>query len=159
LLCFERVYGKLDSTQLQALKQFLPTEDESAGLKEYVTNAKKDKSKIDESMNALCACEKYMLAMMDVADAAEKFDSMLFQIQFKSRIEEINESINVVIEACNDVKKSNRLRKMLAVILTIGNQINTGGDGNMAEGFTLDALLKLNEVRCTIGVINDCSHS
>jgi hypothetical protein len=36
----------------------------------------------------------------------------------------------------------------LAIILTIGNQINTGGDGNMAEGFTLDALLKLNEVSC-----------
>ena len=97
-------------------------------------------------MNDLCPCEKYMVAMMGVPNAASKFKCMLFQIQFKSRIEEINESIETLLTACNDVKSSERLQKLMAIILTIGNQINTGGDGNMAAGFTLDALLKLNEV-------------
>jgi len=35
----------------------------------------------------------------------------------------------------------------MAIILTVGNQINTGGEGNsQAAGFSLDALLKLEEV-------------
>lgn len=141
-----RVYGKFDSTQLKALHEFLPTDDEAAGLRSYVANATKNKAKREEMMNDLCPCEKYMVAMMGVPNAASKFKCMLFQIQFKSRIEEINESIETLLTACNDVKSSERLQKLMAIILTIGNQINTGGDGNMAAGFTLDALLKLNEV-------------
>lgn len=129
-----------------ALKQFLPSDDEAAGLRAYVSKANKDEAKTKEMMKALCPCEKYMLAMMEVSKAGEKFDSMLFQIQFKSKVEEINESISALTQACDDVKNSSRFRKLLAIILTIGNQINTGGDGNVAEGFTLDALLKLNEV-------------
>jgi hypothetical protein len=80
-----------------------------------------------------------MVAMMGVPNAADKFNCMLFQIQFRSRITEINESISTLLKACDDVKNSTRLRKLMAVILTIGNQINTGGDGNMAVGFSLDA--------------------
>ena len=101
----------------------------------------------EEAMADLCPCEKYMVAMMNVPDAAAKFDCMLFETQFKTRIDEINESIATLDKACNDVKESIRLRKLMAMILTLVNQINTGGSGNLAAGFTLDALLKLNEVR------------
>jgi hypothetical protein len=140
------VYGKFDSTQLKALNEFLPTEDEEAGLKQYVQNASKNEATREESMNALCPTEKYMVAMMEVPGASDHFSCMMFQILFKSRVGEIKESIETLLKACGDVKNSVRLQKLMAVILTIGNQINTGGDGNMAEGFTLDALLKLNEV-------------
>lgn len=45
------------------------------------------------------------------------------------------------------MKDSDKLQGLLAMILTLVNEINTGGDGNEAAGFTLDALLKLREVR------------
>ena len=116
----------------------------------YMSKASKNEATKEEAMKALCPCEKYMVAMMKVPNAAKKFKCMLYQIQFKSRIEETVESIETLMKACDDVKNSIRLRKLMAVILTIGNQINTGGSGNMAEGFTLDALLKLNEVSLDI---------
>ena len=152
VLVFDRVYGKFDSTQLKALNEFLPTEEEEAGLKQYVSNASKNETTRQEAMNALCPCEKYMVALMEVPSASANFNCMIFQIQFSSRIDEIKESIDTLMNACIDVMSSSRLRKLMAVILTIGNQINTGGDGNMAEGFTLDALLKLNEV-CFISCV------
>lgn len=124
----------------------MPTEEEDAGLKLYIKNASKNEATREEAMNALCACEKYMVAMMKVPKAADHFNCMIFQIQFKSRIEEIKDAIETLLKACSDVKDSVNLQKLMAVILTIGNQINTGGSGNMAEGFTLDDLLKLNEV-------------
>ena len=50
-------------------------------------------------------------------------------------------------DASEEVRSSERLRKLMAIILTVGNQINTGGEGNsQAAGFSLDALLKLEEV-------------
>ncbi len=131
---------------MKALNEFLPTEEEENGLKMYVSNASKNEATKDEAMKALCACEKYMVAMMDVSDASSKFNCMMFQIQFKSRIDDSEDSISTLMNACDDVKNSIRLRKLMAMILTIVNQINTGGSGNLAAGFTLDALLKLNEV-------------
>ncbi len=112
----------------------------------YLKNASKSESAKEEAMSALCACEKYMVAMMEVQNASSKFSCMLFQIDFKSRIEETDEAISMLLKACEDVKNSIRLRKLMAMILTIVNQINTGGTGNLAAGFSLDALLKLNEV-------------
>lgn len=143
LSVYHRVCGKFDATQLKALKEFLPTEEEAAGLKTYVKNADGN----DSAMADLCPCEKYMVAMMNVSDAAAKFDCMLFETQFQSRMDEINDSIEILNKACTDVRKSIRLRKLIAMILTLVNQINTGGSGNLAAGFTLDALLKLDEVR------------
>lgn len=140
-----RIYGKFDGTQLKALSEFLPTDDERKGLKAYLLNASKNDSSEQNAIEALCPCEKYMVAMMDVSDAHEKFKCMIFQLQFKSRINEIRDLVQVLSKACFDVKHSPRLRKLVAIILTIVNQINTGGVGNADAGFTLDALLKLNE--------------
>lgn len=91
-------------------------------------------------------CEKYMYSMITVTDASAKFDCMIFRAQFQSRYEELLSSVEIVEKACDEVRTSERLQTVMAMILTLVNQINTGGDGNEAVGFTLDALLKLNEV-------------
>lgn len=96
----------------------------------------------------LSECEKYMWTMRRVEDASSKFDCMLFKAQFRTRVDELVASISVIEKACDEVKTSESLRKVLAIILTLVNAINTGGEGKgVAHGFNLDALLKLNEVR------------
>jgi len=94
----------------------------------------------------LSECEKYMLTMINVSDASKKFDCMLFKVQFRPRFEEIVNAVKVVEKACEEVRSSEKLRQVMAMILTLVNEINTGGDGTAAFGFSLDALLKLNEV-------------
>ena len=83
---------------------------------------------------------------MRVKLADEKFECMLFKYQFDNKLNELMNSVTTLISACEEVQKSVRLRKLMAMILMLGNQINTGGSGSMAHGFTLDALLKLDEV-------------
>lgn len=136
----------MDTTQLKALQEFLPTDDEARGLSNYLTQHSSSEEAKKAAMNDLCACEKYMVAMMDVEDASAKFDCMIFRSQFESRRQEIVEEIDAVIKACDELRRSERLRKLMNLILTLGNLINSGGEGNLARGFTLDALLKLNEV-------------
>ena len=90
--------------------------------------------------------EKYMVTMIEVEDAGAKLDAMLFRSTFKNRFEETIGGIHTLNTACDELRSSEKLRKLMAMILTVVNQINTGGEGAMAMGFTLDALLKLNEV-------------
>jgi hypothetical protein len=143
-----RDHTGLDYTQLTALKEFLPTADERKGLEAYVAqHAISDDSKQSAYTN-LSESEKYMLTMMTVSDAPAKFDCMIFRVQFRQRLSESLDAVKVVKEACLEVKSSERLRKIMAMILTLVNEINTGGDGREEVGFSLDALLKLNEVSC-----------
>lgn len=97
----------------------------------------------------LSECEKYMWTMKRVGNAGNKIDCMLFKAQFRTRVEELVASMRVIEKACDEVKTSESLHKVLATILTLVNTINTGGEGQgkgVAQGFNLDALLKLNEV-------------
>jgi Formin Homology 2 Domain len=100
----------------------------------------------DKAFADFSEAEKYMYTMFDVVDAEAKFDCMLFRAQFRSRFDELMDSIKIVEQACDEIRYSDKLRNILAMILTVVNQINTGGEGDEASGFTLDALLKLNEV-------------
>lgn len=138
--------GNLDDTQLKALLEFLPSQEERASIHQYVKNASATDETKQAAINDFCACEKYMYAMMNVEDADKKFQCMLFKYQFDHKLGELMESVTTLINACEEVQKSVRLRKLMAMILMLGNQINTGGTGRMAHGFTLDALLKLDEV-------------
>jgi formin 2 len=90
--------------------------------------------------------EKYMVTLMEVPDAAAKLDAMLFRSVFTNRFEDLSNAVRTLNSACDELRSSEKLRKLMAMILTVVNQINTGGEGSMAMGFTLDALLKLNEV-------------
>ena len=134
---------------MRALKEFLPTVDERQGLKMYMKKGENDPEARAQLYKDLSECEKYMYTMIDVSKAAEKFDCMLFRSQFKLRFEELLEAIKTVDAACDETRNSERLRQILAMILTVVNQINTGGESSGAAGFGLDALLKLNEVRVT----------
>jgi hypothetical protein len=140
-----RDHGAFDATQLKALKDFLPTNEERQGLQRYMELAKSEEAK-NAAYSGLSECEKYMFTMIDVPNAQKKFDCMLFREQFHSRFNELVTSIRTLELACDEVKGSKSLREILGIILIVVNRINTGGIGNEAAGFSLEALLKLNEV-------------
>lgn len=139
--------GDFDSTQLKALKDFLPTDEDRTNLKAYLKQGEASEAAMAKAMADLSECEKYMVAMMQVKNPEAKFDAMFFKFNFKGRLEELEQGIITVKKACDEVISSERLRKMMAMILTLVNHINTGGDGTLAAGFSLDALLKLNEAK------------
>lgn len=158
LFHLQRDYGKLDDTQLKALREFLPTKEEKNAIEGYVKGASSSMKTKEAAISDFCSCEKYMLAMMKVDMADEKFDAMIFKFQFDSKLNELMDGVTILINACEEVQKSVRLRKLMAMILMLGNQINTGGSGTMAQGFTLDALLKLDEVSSYFWLLEEQSY-
>lgn len=154
-----RYIGNLDSTSLTALKEMLPTLEETKALTAFVENFESSSGAKQKAYDELSECEKYMYSMISVTKASAKFDCMIFRAQFQSRYEELLDSVEIIEKACDEVRMSERLQTLMVMILTLVNQINTGGDGNEAVGFTLDALLKLNEVRSSTLVSIFCIYS
>jgi len=53
-----------------------------------------------------------------------------------------------VEQACDELYNSVRLRKLLGIVLNIGNKLNTAGsERRKANAFTLESLLKLNQAK------------
>ncbi|CAN0455749.1 unnamed protein product, partial [Laminaria digitata] len=44
--------------------------------------------------------------------------------------------------------ESSRLKRLLAVVLAVGNFLNEGTGSGSAKAFTLDSVLKLTTVKC-----------
>ena len=88
--------------------------------------------------------EKYMKVMSTFGSAAKRIQVMIYKQQFRSRVVECGQVLTAIEMACDDVKMSVRLKKVLKTILKVGNQMN---DGEQHLGFTLDSLLKLQSAK------------
>ena len=56
-----------------------------------------------------------------------------------------------MLAACDEVKKSTKFKKVLEVVLALGNYLNGGSFRGAAYGFKLDALNKLRDTKSADG--------
>ena len=85
-----------------------------------------------------------MLTMMGFVTAKKRLDCMIFKQQFKEKLHEVKATVAAIDKACDQVKGSIRMKKVLRCILKVGNQMNDGADN---LGFSLDSLLKLQAAK------------
>jgi hypothetical protein len=78
-------YVEAEGNELRGMMQLLPTKDESLALRSYLPPSDAPQSEIDESIAKLGECEQYMAVMLDVPDAQDKFQCMLFRAEFESQ--------------------------------------------------------------------------
>ena len=143
-------YMEAEGNELRGMMQLLPTKDESLALRSYLPPPDAPAQEIDESIAKLGECEQYMAVMLDVLDVKDKFQAMLFRAEYETHADSIREGTEMLNQACDAVKNSERFRKLLLYALKLGNALNTGGSNEGVSAITLDSLLKLAEVgRCT----------
>ena len=92
--------------------------------------------------------EKYMLAMLNVEQAGQKLDCMLFMQTFPDKQKEVATDLAVLACACEEVVASVHLRDLMAIILSIGNEIHAGASS--VKGLKVHDLLKLEMVSHSI---------
>ena len=137
----------LTDTVLSQLLHLVPTDSEAL----MVSRFRGDRSKFRP-------VERFMEALADIPDRVERVTALMFRTQFDERMAVAEAPIGKFADACRQVKTSKRLRRVLKVVLDVGNRMNAQ-HGNEARGITLESLLKLSEVcaaRCTLLPLCTC---
>jgi hypothetical protein len=105
----------LDADQVENLIKFCPTREEMELLKGYTG----DKDKLGK-------CELFFLEMMKVPRVETKLRVFSFKMQFTSQISELRNSLGVVNSAAEQVKNSEKFKRIMQTILSLGNALNQG---------------------------------
>lgn len=64
-------------------------------------------------------------------------------------VTEVSARVRSVLDASREVQRSRRLRKLLELVLALGNYMNRGARGN-ASGFRLASLNRLVDTRASL---------
>ncbi|KAF5807257.1 putative formin, FH2 domain-containing protein [Helianthus annuus] len=141
-LIVEAVFAMDDTVlyvdQIENLLKLFPTKEETEILKSY----KGDQDKLGQ-------CEQYFLELMKVPRMESKLNALMFTFQFDSQLAELKNNLNTVNSACDEVRKSVKLKEIMKRILYLGNALNQGTARGAAIGFKLDSLMKLTDIRAS----------
>lgn len=91
---------------------------------------------------------------MDIPRYNTRLDCFIFKLKFPLLLLEAREQIELLDKAVSLVHSLASLRRLLEVVLAIGNYLNGGSPRGGIYGFKLDSLLKLAAVK---SVDNKCS--
>ena len=86
-------------------------------------------------------------ALLPIENSRTKVQELIFQLQFTERVTAVRTSQATLLQACQEITSSDRLRRVLEIILKVGNVMNAGTHKGDAAGFTLDSLAKLVETK------------
>ncbi|KAM5564687.1 formin-like protein 6 [Rosa sericea] len=126
----------LDIDQVENLIKFCPTKEEMDLLKGY--NGDKEN---------LGKCEQFFLELMKVPRVEPKLRVFAFKIQFHSQVSDLRKNLNTVNSVADEIRNSEKLKRIMQTILSLGNALNHGTARGSAIGFRLDSLLKLTDTR------------
>lgn len=81
-----------------------------------------------------------------IAHYEQRLRSLVYKKKFVTWTSEVEGRTKVVMEASREVARSRRLKKLLEIVLALGNYMNKGARGN-AWGFRLSSLNRLADTK------------
>lgn len=124
---------------LENLCMCMPTSEEVKLVKAYVSNEN------EELGNA----EKFIQVVMDIPRLTQRLQSLIFYKSFTLELSEVEPDLDIVISACEEIKNSNLLKRLLQHVLVLGNYLNGSTFRGGARGFKIGSLLTLKETRAS----------
>ena len=98
-------------------------------------------------MEELAVCDQFVLIISGIAAFKERIKAVIFQYNYKSDYNIIIEEINRIFKVFNVMKEDKNVRRLLEIILALGNYMNGGSFRGGAYGFTLVSLTKLADTK------------
>lgn len=146
----------LNAETLEKLSRVSPTEEEKSLILQY----REDPSK-------LAAAESFLYHILKaVPSAFDRFNAMLFRLNYNLEIMEIKDYLNTIELGCKELRTQGLFLKLLEAVLKAGNRMNAGTVRGNAQAFNLNSLRKLNDVKSNNGkttllhfVVDEVVHS
>uniref|UniRef100_A0A8C1TQG5 Formin-like 2a n=1 Tax=Cyprinus carpio TaxID=7962 RepID=A0A8C1TQG5_CYPCA len=125
---------------VECLMRFIPTEAELKVLRQYEKERKPLENLTDE--------DRFMIHFSKIERLMQKMTIMAFVANFTESIQMLTPQLHAVIAASVSIKSSQKLKKILEIILALGNYMNSGKRGAV-YGFKLQSLDLLLDTKST----------
>ncbi|MGH0143302.1 UNVERIFIED_CONTAM: hypothetical protein FKN15_033194 [Acipenser sinensis] len=125
---------------VECLMRFLPTENEVKVLRQYEKERKPLESLTDE--------DRFMMQFSKIERVMQKMTIMAFIGNFLESVQMLTPQLHAIIAASVSIKSSQKLKKMLEIILALGNYMNSSKRGAV-YGFKLQSLDLLLDTKST----------
>jgi len=89
----------------------------------------------------------FVYQLLQIPYAERRVRAWLVQRQMRAHIEDIENILDLVEKASNEVRASRKFSSLLKVILALGSVLNRGTYLSNTKGFRLDTLLRLGETK------------
>ncbi|XP_072154461.1 disheveled-associated activator of morphogenesis 1 isoform X3 [Bemisia tabaci] len=126
---------QLPLDMVEQLLKFTPSAEEAALLEEH-----------SEEIENLARADRFLFEISKIPHYEQRLRSLHYKKRFSVWIGEVEPRVRAVMEASREVARSRRLRRLLEVVLALGNYMNRGARGN-AVGFRLTSLNRLADTK------------
>ncbi|XP_031639855.1 protein diaphanous-like [Contarinia nasturtii] len=93
--------------------------------------------------------ENFLVDLSDIERLLPRLQCIKFKINYNDMVTDLKPNIEVGIAACKQLTTSQKFRKILILIRSIGNIMNSGSTYGEAVAFELPILTKLNTIKCS----------
>ena len=122
--------------QVGHLLEFAPVKEDIDAINDYTG---------DKSM--LGKAEQFMIEVMKVPGLISRLKAWRFKRRFSEKINDITPDLKSILSASQEIRSSEKLNKVLELVLALGNYLNGGTARGGAFGFKLEILTKLRDTR------------
>lgn len=126
---------QLPIDMVEQLLKFTPSVEEAALLEEH-----------SEEIDSLARADRFLYEIAKIPHYEQRLRSLHYKKRFSVAVGEVEPRIRAVMEASREVARSRRLRRLLELVLALGNYMNRGARGN-AWGFRLASLNRLHDTK------------
>jgi len=89
----------------------------------------------------------FFLSIQEVPRVTSKVEAFQFKLKCDVLFEQSESMVETMLAASEEIKKSERLKRILTIVLVMGNFLNANSYRGAATAFRLESLLKLSQVR------------
>uniref|UniRef100_A0A8C7XJY3 Formin-like 2b n=1 Tax=Oryzias sinensis TaxID=183150 RepID=A0A8C7XJY3_9TELE len=125
---------------VECLMRFLPTEAEVKLLRQYERDRK--------PLEALSDEDRFMMQFSRIERLSQRMTIMTFMGNFADNVQMLTPQLHAIIAASVSIKSSQKLKKILEIILALGNYMNSSKRGAV-YGFKLQSLDLLLDTKST----------
>lgn len=126
----------LNLTIIDTLVKFLPQPSKMKKLHEMNKNGVE-----------LSDVEKFVASLGDVERIVPRLNCIKFKLNFNDIVKGLEPDLKSGTAACEEITSSNKFGKILSLILSIGNFMNSGSKIGEATGFELAVLTEMNKIK------------
>ncbi|CAH8499344.1 unnamed protein product [Heterobilharzia americana] len=102
---------------------------------------------LKDEYDTLSEPEQFVCTVSDIKKLVPRLNSVLFKMRFDEKLHEVKPEIVDVDEALQEIHSSKHFKRILELVLLLGNYMNAGSRNAEAVGFEISFLTKLEATK------------